>query len=115
MQLITHCCNLASKEFSMKRLLLIVTAATLVLALCGMAAANDVKGHRFDDRRIDRDRDDSRSFDPCRFEFYRNEFRRIDGDDFRLLDPQWYEFDRDDFRRLDPQWFDHNGFRHGYC
>ena len=91
----------------MKRLLLIVTAATLALALCGMAKANDLKGHRVDDRRIDRDGDDFRSLDPCRFEF--------DRDDFRLLDPQWFDFDRDDFRRFNPRWFDHHDFHHGYC
>ena len=50
----------------MKRFLLIVTAA-LALTMCGMAKANDRNGHRFDDRRIDRDPDDFRRFDPRRF------------------------------------------------
>jgi hypothetical protein len=106
----------------MKRFLLIVTAAALALALCGMAKANDLKGRRFDDRRIDRDRDDFRSLEPCRFDFDRDDYRRLDPrqfefnrDDFRLLDPQWRDFDRDDFRRFDPRWFDHYGFHHGYC
>ena len=106
----------------MKRFLLFVTAATLALALGAMADANDLTKHRSDDRRIDRDRDDSRSFDPCRFEFGRDDYRRLDPrkfefnwDDFRLLDPQWFDFNQDDFRRFDPRWFDHYGFHHGYC
>ena len=62
----------------MKRFLLIVSAAALVLAVSGMAKANDHNGQRIDDRRIDHDR---------------NGFRRFH--------PRWFEFDRDDIRRFD--------------
>ena len=81
----------------MKRFLLIMTAAALVLTICGMAKANDRNGHRFDDRRIDRDRDDFRRFDPRPFDF--------DRDDFRRFDPRRFDFDGNDFRRFDPRRF----------
>jgi hypothetical protein len=82
----------------MKRFLIIVMAVALVLAIGGMAKANDRNGYCFDGRRCDRDREDSRRLDPLRFDFYRNDFRR--------LDRWWFDFDRDEFRRLDPWRFE---------
>jgi hypothetical protein len=91
-----------AKESSMKRFLLIVTAAVLVLAISGMAKANDRNGQRFDDQRIEPDRNGFLRLVPRWFEF--------DRDNIRRLAPRWFEFDRDDIRRFDPWRFDHYCF-----
>jgi hypothetical protein len=102
-----HRCKCSKQEYSMNRLLLIVTAV-LALVLCGMARANYHRnGNGVDDRWFERNRNDLGRIDDRPFERTWYDFRRFDDrDDYQRFNEWWFDSDRKDLQYFDDRPFD---------
>jgi hypothetical protein len=102
-----HRCKYSKQEYSMNRLLLIVTAL-LALLLCGMARANYHRnGNDLDDRWFERNRNDPQRIADRPFERNWYDFRRFDyRDNCQWFNERWFHSDRKDLQYFDDRPFD---------